>query len=104
MALFITVITNLDTSFLRPVDFNTPVSVKTIFEKDIPARTLRLCRHADTETCNEDEWVAVLRSLVGDTEGENARIMPRGRELNMDKIFYKFYESAAKYFSVTATK
>lgn len=76
------------------------------FSALLPARTeaevailkldLRPYRHSATAACFGEQCKA-LRDLVLETEGDNVYMLPRSRELNVDKMLFRSFSIADKY-------
>ena len=86
----------LRVSFLRPIDLETPLPAHSESDQVISAADIRVYRHSATANSNEKQRLA-LGAFVAQCEGDNAFLIPRGRELNEDKIVFQKYEEVALY-------
>lgn len=96
MAAFIPVSAKLRESFLRPVSFGAPLPVRTDAEQAISQLDLKSYTHTAAAPCTNDQWLA-FRQLVAHSDGDNAVLLPRSRELNLDKVSFRSFSIAAKY-------
>lgn len=103
MSLFLPVVSSLRSSFLRPVESGTPLPARLPSEQFISRSDLRVYQHVVSANCNAEQWLA-LRSFVENEEGRVVSFWPRGRELNLDKIVFSSYLTAAKYCGLTSTE
>lgn len=102
MACFIPVSTKIRESFLRRIELDTPLPARSPSEQEISGADIRVYRHTATASCDKNQWLA-LRGLVASCQGDNASAMPRGRELNEDKIVFTTYRAAGLYCGLDKT-
>lgn len=103
MATFIPVATTIRESFLRSIDLSTPLLARSIAEQTTSRADLRVHRHTSETACSEKQWLA-LRGLAETHGNDGAFYLPRGREMNMDKIVWMKYEDPALYCGITKTE
>ena len=96
MATFIPTAAKLRESFLSPVSLRAPLPARSENEKAVRRLDIRQYRHTATAACHESAWIS-LCAIVADTEKENAFVSPRSSELNLDKVFFRSFRSAAIY-------
>ena len=88
MAAFIPVSTSLRKSFLRRIELSIPLSTRSISDQDIKFLDLHVyCLQVYADCCEEQRLS--LRDLVPYNWKDNAWLLPRGCELNKDRIGLK---------------
>ncbi len=99
MAHFLLIVSKIRTSFFRPVDLRTPLPARSINAQEIARLDLRVYCFVAAASSSEKQWLS-QRAFEEASEGDNVICLPRGRELNQDKIICKTYECGALYCGI----